>query len=184
MSSDSAGTLYALWNAGTVDKGPERIYFARSMDAGATWSSKVDVSSAPTNVDHAFPAIVGGAAGDVRISWMDARAVPLWNTYYRSSKDGGLTWSAEVDVSTFVSGFDYIQPDGFGFPFGDYYEMDIDDQGNTHLIWGEGRHYLGPGSIWYLKGNKQLPDKTPALIIHAVRAFLFLYSSTRGYLSG
>ncbi len=153
MASDAAGTLYALWNAGTVDKGPERIYFARSTDAGASWSSKMDVSAAPPGVNHAFPAIAGGAAGDVRISWMDARASPLWNTYYRSSKDGGITWSAEVDVSTYVSGFSYIQPAGFGFPFGDYDEMDIDDQGNTHLVWGEGLNYLGPGSIWYAKGK-------------------------------
>jgi Neuraminidase (sialidase) len=153
MSSDSAGTLYVLWNAGAVDKAPERIYFSRSTDVGATWSVKADVSTAPANVSHAFPAIVGGAAGDVRISWMDARADPLWNTYYRSSKDGGLTWSAEADISTYVPGFSYIQPAGFSFPFGDYYEMTIDDQGTTHLVWGEGLSYRGPGSIWYAKGN-------------------------------
>jgi hypothetical protein len=153
MGSDSAGTLYALWNAGTVDKGPERIYFARSTDAGITWSNKVDISTAPPGVNHAFPAVAGGAAGDVRISWMDTRAGSLWNTYYRSSKDGGLTWSAEVNVSTFVSGYDYIQPGGFSFPFGDYYEMDIDDRGTTHMVWGEGLEYPGPGSIWYARGK-------------------------------
>ena len=114
----------------------------------------MDVSLAPDGVDHAFPAIVAGAAGDVRISWMDARAPgPLWNTYYRSSTNGGATWSAEADLSTFVTGFSYILPDGFSFPFGDYYEMDIDDQGNAHAIWGEALNYNGPGSIWYSKGN-------------------------------
>ena len=153
MGSDAAGTLYALWNTGTVDKGPERIYFARSADAGATWSKKIDVSTARPGVNHAFPALVGGAAGDVRISWMDTRAGSLWNTYYRSSKDGGRTWSAEVGVSTDVPGYSYIQPAGFSFPFGDYYEMDIDDRGNTHMIWSEGLSYAGPGSIWYARGK-------------------------------
>jgi hypothetical protein len=153
MASDADGTLYALWNAGAVDKGPERIYFAKSTDAGVTWSSKVDMSAAPPGVNHAFPAIVGGVAGDVRISWMDARAGSLWSTYYSSSKDGGLTWSSEVDVSTYVPGYRYIRPDGFRFPFGDYYEMDIDDQGHTHIVWGEGLKYTGPGSIWYTKGK-------------------------------
>ena len=157
MASDAAGTLYALWNAGTLDKGPERIYFAKSTDAGATWSDQVDVSLGPTGVDHAFPAIVAGAAGDVRISWMDARAPgprgPLWNTYYRSSTNGGATWSAEADLSTYVAGFSYIFPDGFSFPFGDYYEMDIDDRGTTHAVLGEGLNYDSPGSIWYVKGK-------------------------------
>ena len=153
MASDEAGTLYALWNAGEVDKGPERIFFAKSTDAGETWSPRVDVSAAPAGANHAFPAIAAGAAGDVRISWMDARAQGLWNTYYRSSRDGGETWSAEVDLSTFVPGYSYIVPDGFSFPFGDYFEMDIDDRGNTHAVWGEGLNYDSPGSIWYTRGR-------------------------------
>ena len=153
MASDEAGTLYALWNSGTVDKGPERIYFARSNDAGATWSVKTDVSLAPVGAAHAFPAIVAGAAGDVRIAWMDARGGSLWNTYYRSSTNGGATWSAETDISTFVPGFSYIQAGGFGFPFGDYFELAIDDRGDTHAIWGEGLNYDSPGSIWYARGR-------------------------------
>jgi hypothetical protein len=155
LASDAAGTLYALWNAGAVnnDKGPERMYFAKSGKGGTSWSPKVEVSTAPAGSNHAFPAIVAGATGEVRISWMDTRAGSLWNTYYRSSTDGGATWSAEVDLSTYVSGFSYIQPDGFSFPYGDYYELDIDDQGNTHVIWGEGLNYNSPGSIWYAKGR-------------------------------
>jgi len=153
MASDRDGTLYALWNAGTVDKGPERVYFAKSDDAGASWSVKVDVSNAPQGTAHAFPAIAATAAGEVRISWMDARAGTLWNTYYRSSTNGGATWSAETDLSTFVPGFGYIFPEGFSFPFGDYYELDIDDRGTTHAIWGEGLNYDSPGSIWYTRGK-------------------------------
>jgi len=94
MAADEAGTLYALWNMGTVDKGPERIYFARSTDAGLTWSAKKDVSAAPAGSAHAFPAVVGGNAGDVRIAWMDARNGTLWNTYYRSSTNGGASWTS------------------------------------------------------------------------------------------
>jgi BNR repeat protein len=153
IASDAAGTLYVLWNSGIADKGPERIYFAKSSDGGATWTGKVEISTAPVGVGHAFPAIAAGAAGDVRIAWMDTRAGSLWNTYYRSSQDGGATWSAEADLSTFVAGYSYIQPDGFAFPFGDYFEIDIDEQGTTHAVWGEGLNYDSPGSIWYTRGN-------------------------------
>jgi hypothetical protein len=89
---------------------------------------------------------------------MDARSAsasgtPLWNTYYRSSTNGGQTWSAEVQLSAYVAGYDYIQPNGFNFPYGDYYEMDIDDAGTTHAVWGEGQSYNGVGSIWYARGK-------------------------------
>ena len=153
MTSDDAGTLFALWNMGTVARGPERIYFARSTNGGTTWSAKTQVSTAPEGAAHAFPAIVARDSGDVRISWMDARGGALWNTYYRSSSNGGATWSAEKDLSTYVGGFSYIQPGGFGYPFGDYFEMDIDDRGDTHAVWGEGLNYQTPGSIWYTRGR-------------------------------
>ena len=153
LAGDEDGSLYALWNAGVGDRAPERIFFAKSTDAGLTWSRKVDVSAAPPGSNHAFPAIVAGAAGDVRISWMDARHGRLWNTYYRRSTNGGATWSGEVDLSTDATGFPYIEPDGFHFPFGDYYELAIDDQGATHAVWGEGLNWDSPGSIWYTRGK-------------------------------
>jgi BNR repeat-like domain len=149
MTSDASGALYALWNSGSVNKGPEQIYFAKSTDAGKTWSTKTPISTAPS----AFPAIVAGTAGDVRISWMDTRAGTYWNTYYKSSANGGATWSTETKLSNYVAGYTYIFTDGYSFPYGDYYEMDIDDQGNTHVVWGEGKSYSGDGSIWYSRGR-------------------------------
>jgi hypothetical protein len=157
MTSDSSGNIYLLWNAGSTAKGPERIYFAKSIDGGNTYSAKAEVSLAPAGTHHAFPAIAATGNGDVRISWMDARTanggIDKWNVYYRSSTNGGNSWSNEVDLSTFVSGYSYISSNGFDFPFGDYYEIDIDEQGTSHLIFGEALNYDSPGSIWYVKGN-------------------------------
>jgi len=153
MVSDAAGTLYALWNSGTSDRTPQRIYFASSTTGGDTWSPKVDVSRAPAGVEHAFPAMAAGAAGDVRIAWMDTRNVPLWNTYSRSSTNGGATWSAEARLSSFVPGYRYVRQRGFSFPFGDYFEIDIDNQGRTQAVWGEGLNFRTPGSIWYSNGR-------------------------------
>jgi hypothetical protein len=153
MTSDTAGTLYALWNAGTVDKGVERIYFSSSTTQGNTWQPKQDVSLAAVGVEHAFPAITAGSSGDVRIAWMDSRNTPLWNTYYRGSTNGGASWSGESQLSSYVAGYSYIQPQGFSFPFGDYFEMAIDNAGNTQACWGEGLNYDTPGSIWYTSGR-------------------------------
>jgi hypothetical protein len=153
LASDAAGTVYALWNAGTINGGPERMYFSSSTTGGASWSAKADVSAAANGVEHSFPAIVAGGAGDVRIAWMDTRHAPLWNVFQRSSSNGGATWSDESLLSGPVRGYDYILPDGFRFPFGDYFSIAIDNLGNTHVVWGEGRNYKSPGSIWYSRGR-------------------------------
>jgi hypothetical protein len=150
LTSDAAGKLYLLWNAGTVDFGPERIYFSSSLD-GITWTPKLDISVAPLGVDHAFPAIVAGAAGDVRIAWMDQRNSPHWNVYYQTSSNGGTTWSTESTLSTYVSGYSYIFGDGFRFPFGDYFDLTVDYLDHTQACWGEGYDWLTPGSVWYTR---------------------------------
>ncbi len=153
LAADAAGTLYALWNAGALPSDSERLYFASSTTAGATWSPRQDVSLAPQGAEHCFPALTAGAAGDVRIGWMDTRNRPLWNTYYRSSSNGGATWSAETQLSSYVRGYSYIQPGGCSFPFGDYFEISIDSRGDTHAVWGEGLNYNSPGSIWHASGR-------------------------------
>ena len=153
IASDEAGTLYALWNSGNTAGGPERIYFASSTTAGETWSPRMNVSKAPPGVEHAFPAITSGTAGDVRIAWMDTRKRPLWNTFYRSSTNGGASWSGETKLSSFVRGYSYVRPQGFSFPFGDYFQLGIDALGQTHAVWGEGLNYDSPGSIWYSNGR-------------------------------
>jgi BNR repeat-like domain len=158
LTSDDAGIIYAVWNSGSVIGGPERIYFSSSTNQGENWSTKMDVSKAPLGVEHCFPAITASSAGDVRIAWMDARKVdaqnrPLWNTFYRASTNGGATWSPESQLSGPVRGYDYILPNGFLFPFGNLFSIAVDNLGNTHVVWGEGRNYKSPGSIWYTHGR-------------------------------
>ncbi|MGA9640749.1 MAG: exo-alpha-sialidase [Terriglobales bacterium] len=153
LASDSDGTLYALWSAGHASLGPQQIYFSSSTNGGENWLPRIAVSSASADTEDAFPAIVAGNAGDVRIAWMDSRNTPYWNTYYRSSSNGGATWTDESRVSTYVPGYSYIKKDGFRFPFGDYFGMAIDSLGDTHLVWGEGLNYQSPGTIWHATGR-------------------------------
>ena len=139
--------------------GPQRIYFSSSTNGGENWLPRVSISSAQLGVEHAFPAIAAGNNGDVRIAWMDTRKTTdsrkseYWNTYYRSSSNGGATWGDEIRVSSYVRGYRYIKPEGFRFPFGDYFGMTIDNHGDTHIVWGEGLNYQSPGSIWHSTGR-------------------------------
>ncbi len=154
MTVGSDDTVYVLYNS-TVDPtdfAPERIFYAKSTDHGASYSTRQDVSLAAQGVEHAFPAITTGSGNDdVRIAWMDMRT-SRWNLFYRASSDGGSTWSGEIKVSGYVPGYSYLTPSGFGLPYGDYFEISVDDRGSTQIAWGESENYAGPGNIWTSHG--------------------------------
>ncbi len=150
LSIGSDDTIYLLWNS-TVDQtnfAPERIFFARSTNDGNSYSERVDISNAPRGVEHSFPAIaVGKRAGDVRIGWMDTRT-GRWNLFFRQSVDGGENFSRIVQISSFVSGYPYLYPNGFGSPYGDYFSMVVDTNNQTQIVFGEAPGYQGPGNQW------------------------------------
>jgi hypothetical protein len=152
-----------LWNANRAKFGPQRVFFARSTDGAQTWSVPRDVSLAPAGANNAFPGVVATGDGDVRIAWMDDRngfdagggdPNARWNTYYRSSTDGGVTWTDETQLSAVGHGYSYefaTPKDGYLQPYGDYLEMDIDSHDKTVVVWGEGNSYVGPGNVWFAR---------------------------------
>ena len=165
LGADAKDRIYVLWNAAHSGTGLQRMYFSKSTDGGQTWSARQDVSLAPSGANNLFPALAARGDGDVRIAWMDDRngfdpggddPAARWNVYYRSSTTGGASWSAEAKVSQYAPGYAYkyaTPKDGFAEPYGDYFELDIDGAGQTHLIWGEGTSYVGPGNVWYATGG-------------------------------
>jgi Neuraminidase (sialidase) len=165
LAVDAKDRVYVLWDAAHTNSGIQRLYLSRSVDGASTWSTPRDVSLAPAEANHLFPALAARGDGDVRIAWMDDRngfdtgnddPNGRWNVYYRSSADAGATWSAEAKLSQFSPGYAYkysAPADGFAEPYGDYFELDIDGAGSTHAIWGEGPSYVGPGNVWYATGR-------------------------------
>jgi BNR repeat protein len=164
LAVDGRGRVYVLYNANRVKFGVNRMLFARSTDGALTWDRRQDVSGAPIGSNNLFPAVVARATGDVRIAWQDDRngfdtgnddPNARWNTYYRSTADGGANWSAEAQLSQFDARYGYksATPSGYAEPYGDYFELDIDGAGVTHALWGEGFSYNGPGNVWYARGQ-------------------------------
>jgi hypothetical protein len=160
LAVDGMGRVYVLYDASNAKFGVNRMTFARSSDGGATWGLRQDVSLAPNGANNLFPAMAARGDGDVRIAWQDDRngfdgnddLGARWNTYYRSTTDGGATWSSEVQLSRFAEGYQYklaVPQEGYLEPYGDYFELDIDGAGRTHVLWGEGPSYAGPGNVWY-----------------------------------
>jgi len=148
VSVDAADNVYVAYNAGIEDQGPPYLWFQASMDGGRTWSARTTVhADGLSDAYHLFPAIEGGARGQVYVSWMDNR-LGAFNTYVRASSDSGMTWGGEIRVNADL-GLPYQSAEGFGFTYGDYYGITRDPMGGVHLAWAEAPDYAGPGNVFY-----------------------------------
>jgi hypothetical protein len=160
LAIDAGGTIMLAYNAGDTPGLPQRMWVRTSGD-GVGWSDRTEISSGSPWVNHAFPALATGpTAGDFRLSWQDdrLRSMIAWNTWYRRTTDGGDTWTEAQRVSDRPDGALYKTSDGYAFPYGDYFEIAVDPDGRTHLIWGEGAGYSGPGGTWYTR-ELSIPGK-------------------------
>ena len=148
MSADASNNLVYLHDGALAAGGPQTVWARTSTDGGATWSNEIALST--SGVNSSFPAVESRASGDVRAYYMQADGGPdAWNVWYRTSTNGGATWTAPVKISDATSGTAYKSAAGFKEPYGDYGEIAITNGGKTIAIWGEGDSYTGPGGVWY-----------------------------------
>lgn len=86
------GWMYLTWAA---DNPYPNVYFSRSTDKGATWSTPVIAHSDTTNDQFWSWITLDPTNGDVAIMYSDSREDPnniLVHTYVSWSTDGGTTW--------------------------------------------------------------------------------------------
>ena len=149
--SDAPGHLVFAYEGPTTDAGPQRVYVSTSTNGGRTWSAGMPLSVNGENATQ--PRLASSGGGDVRIWYMqtsDGDNPDAWNVWYRSSSNGGASWSSPVKISDAPPGAaGYIGADGFGEIYGDYGEIAVTNTGKTVAIWGEGFSYTGPGGSWF-----------------------------------
>jgi BNR repeat-like domain len=149
--SDASGHLVFAYEGPTVSGGPQRVYISRSSNNGRTWSAGTPVSVAG---EHATgPRLASSGGGNVRLWYMQTKGGDhdAWNVFYRTSSNGGGTWSSPVKISDHPGGAaGYVNGDGsFDEIYGDYGEIDITNSGKTVAVWGEGFSWTGPGNTWF-----------------------------------
>ena len=148
---DAPGHLVFAYEGPKTAGGPQRIYVSKSTNAGRTWSAGVPLSVNGENATQ--PRLASSGGGNVRIWYMqtaDGDNPDAWNVWYRSSSNGGTSWSAPVKISDAPAGVaGYVGDDGFGEVYGDYGEIAVTNTGKTVAIWGEGFSYTGPGGSWF-----------------------------------
>jgi hypothetical protein len=149
IAADAVGGLVFLYDSATTFGGKQRIYASRSTDRGRHWSTPVAISTAGEEATD--PMMESGAAGNVRIAYAQTSGggdVDAWNIWYRTSTDGGVTWSSPLRISDATNGAPYKTAAGYAEVYGDYGEMAITNANKTIATWGEGISYTGPGGVW------------------------------------
>ena len=148
VSADANGNLTLAYDGATTAGGKQSIFVRRSTNGGLTWSARTAVS---TSGEHATaPALESTGAGDVRLWYYQTRNGDhdSWNTWYRRSADGGVTWTTAALLSDATSGAGYKDANGFDEVYGDYGEVAVTNTGKTVAVWGEGFSWTGPGNVW------------------------------------
>ncbi len=96
------GSLWLVW---TSDRsGNEAIWYKTSSDGGATWSADTRL----TGPEWAYaPSVVQAADGKVWVVWFSDRSgyAAIW---YKTSEDGGVTWSADTQFTYSGATFPFI----------------------------------------------------------------------------
>jgi hypothetical protein len=149
VSADAAGNLVFVYDGATTPGGRQLAFAKRSTNGGLTWSARTTLSVVGEHVTG--PAVESRGAGDVRVWYAQTNggSHDAWNIWYRSSTDGGVTWSAPVNISDATTGAGYKTANGFQEFYGDYGEIAITSAGKTIGTWGEAFSYTGPGGTWF-----------------------------------
>ncbi|MHB8799709.1 MAG: BACON domain-containing protein [Thermoanaerobaculia bacterium] len=95
-ASDGATVFVAYMDVAVDPEG--EITTCRSTNGGATWSGCSRVNDSSTRLQE-NPAIDIDSAGGLHVAWADLRSNSTFQTYYAESLDGGLSFSANVNVS-------------------------------------------------------------------------------------
>lgn len=110
------GYIYVVWANKGAGSDRSDIYFIRSTDGGATWTTPLRVNDDNTTNDQWFPWITVGSNGLINITFYDSRNDPnnqQTETWVAQSPDGGSTFTNyKVSDGSFtpypISGSDHM----------------------------------------------------------------------------
>src|SRR2546428_9769988 len=92
--------VYVVWrDPRSAAKGPD-IYFAKSIDLGATWSPTIYLNSDVGNAAQQDPTIAVDLAGTIYVAWTDGRNANTAPDIYEAwSANAGASFGANVQVN-------------------------------------------------------------------------------------
>jgi hypothetical protein len=97
---DSAGNINVVWSEGTGSA--VSIFFSRSTDGGATFSTPLKISN--DSGISSFPQIALDPRGNIDVIWND-NSPGYTAVFFSRSTDGGTTFSSATNISAPAGGF-------------------------------------------------------------------------------
>ncbi len=148
------GNIYMTWTAFGInsDAGQKsQIYFSKSTDNGATWSTPIVINDDNANVDNYYSSITVAPNGNVVVSWYDRRGDVTnninTNYYYAVSTDGGNTFGENLQVTIFSTDFSTVGNANSNFGIGEYTQV-LSTGNYTIPVWTDGRTNDGDLNIY------------------------------------
>ena len=99
VAADSADRIHIVWD--DFPFSITEIYYKNSTDGGATWSTARILSW--TSGFSERPAVAVDSADTIHVVWQDSTP-GNYEIYYKSSTDGGATWSANRRLTWTMGG--------------------------------------------------------------------------------
>jgi hypothetical protein len=166
--------LYTSWtefdNYGSSSSSDSsRILFSRSTDHGITWSAPKRLSDKGGNcidsdltVEGAVPAI--GPNGEIYVAWSGPLGIML-----DKSTDAGVTWGADVFVSSQPGGWDFDVP-GInrcnGLPVTICDTSYLSTRGNLYVLWGDQRNGSDNSDVFISRSTNGGNTWSPAIMVN------------------
>ncbi|MCK5559989.1 MAG: Ig-like domain-containing protein [Thermoplasmata archaeon] len=129
IAIDSNNYIYLAFEEN--DNGDWDIYYTKSMDGGATWSTQQPVHAIqdPAGTRQHNPSVSIDTEDNIYIVW-SANTTTSWDIYLTNSINSGQSWSEQVKVN-----------DDFGSlePRAPSPSIDIDGSDNLYIVWEDWR---------------------------------------------
>ncbi len=135
---------YVVWD--DYASGNSNVMFTKSTDGGVTWTTRLRVNDVLAG-QHFFPTLAV-SSGTISIAWYDSRlgqlssgTINALDVFYADSKDGGLTFSPNLRITTTSFDPNIVERADFGNtqPFmGDYVQIAASPTA-AHVIWADNR---------------------------------------------
>ena len=143
IASDNHG-VYVVWD--DYARGNANVMFTESTDGAATWTLPLLVNDIITG-QHFFSTIAV-SSGTISIAWYDSRlgqlstgTITALDVFSADSKDGGLTFSDNLRITSASFDPNVVERADFGDPeifMGDYIQIAASPAA-AHVIWADNR---------------------------------------------